>query len=82
MIEWDEWHPFLRRIVNEGGDIGDVARAIRDHGEGRYIQAGRAAREEFGLPLPDVLKIIAWAEAKGGDDGLAELRAEIRTPLK
>ncbi|MEU4476352.1 hypothetical protein [Micromonospora sp. NPDC023888] len=81
MLVWNEWHPFLRRIVQGGGDIGDIARAIREHGTGQYIQAGRALRQEFGLPLADVLKIIAWAESNSGEDGLTRLRSEIQAPL-
>ncbi|SBT40742.1 hypothetical protein [Micromonospora auratinigra] len=81
MLVWNEWRPFLRRIVQEGGDIGDIARAVRDHGEGRYIQAGGALHQKFGLPLADALKIIAWAESNSGEDGLTHLRAEIQDRL-
>ncbi|MEE6260752.1 hypothetical protein [Plantactinospora sonchi] len=83
MISWDDWRPFLRRIVDEGGDIGDLARAIRTHADGRYIQAGAALRKEFGLPLSEVAEVLAWAEApQDSDEGLEHVRARVRTPLR
>ncbi|GAA4574709.1 hypothetical protein [Planotetraspora kaengkrachanensis] len=58
MIGSAEWRPFLRRIVEAGGDIVDVARAIRVHGRnGQYVQAAAALRQEFGLKISEALTV-------------------------
>lgn len=79
----DEWRPFLRGIVQSGGDIVDVALAIRAHGGGgQYIQAAAALRQEFGLTISEALTVVGWAEGTVDDENsLARLRAEVRTPL-
>jgi hypothetical protein len=83
MIGSAEWRPFLRRIVEAGGDIVDVSRAIRVHGRnGQYMQAAAALRQEFGLKISEALTVVAWAEGNIDDeDSLARLRSEVRTPL-
>jgi len=80
----DEWRPFLRGIVRTGGDIVDVARAIRAFGgDGQYIQAAAALRQEFGLAISEALTVVGWAEGTVDDESsLVRLRAEVRTPLR
>lgn len=80
----DEWRPFLRRIVETGGDIVDIARAIRAYGKnGQHLQAAAALRQEFGLKIAEALTVVGWAEGNIDDEGSVErLRAEIRTPLR
>ncbi|MGN9764231.1 hypothetical protein ACTMS2_03560 [Micromonospora sp. SD12] len=86
MAALEEWGPVFRRIVNDGGDITDIARVMRaGAASGSLIWAGSALRREFGLTVREVVNVIAWAEAPGDDrdeEGLAWLRSEVRTPLR
>ncbi|MEU4779472.1 hypothetical protein [Micromonospora sp. NPDC023633] len=86
MTAMEEWGPIFRRVVDGGGDITDIARAMRaGAGSGSLIWAGRALRQEFGLTVREVVDVIAWAEAPesdGDEEVLARLRSEVRTPLR
>ncbi|MGC5331493.1 hypothetical protein [Micromonospora sp. DT62] len=86
MAVMDEWGSVFRRVVAGGGDITDIARAMRaGAGSGSLIWAGGVLRREFGLTVSEVVDVIAWAEAPGGDrdeESLARLRSEVRTPLR
>lgn len=80
----DEWRSFLRGIVEAGGDITDIARAIRQHGKsGEYVQAAAALRQEFGLRIPEALTIVGWAEGTVDDEeSLTRMRSAVTTPLR
>ena len=74
----------FRKIVDDGGDIVDVALAARSYGWGKHsIHAAAALRDEFALPVKEAVAFAAWI----GDDtetngALDLLRAGVPTALR
>lgn len=87
MTDRAEMRAVFRRVVDEGGDVVDVADVARGRGWGRngpVMQTALAFREEFGLSVRESLDFAGWIEDERVPDAAdrAKLRASITTPLR
>lgn len=76
----------FRRVVEEGGDVVDVADVARGRGwgSGSFMQTAMAFREEFGLSAREALDFAGWISSADSpsDSDRADLRDRIPTSLR
>lgn len=71
-----DWGRLFAEVVNDSGDVVDVAHVIRRHSSKRSDQyvAVIALRERCGLSTSQTIEVLAWLAGDRTDD---ELRREV-----
>ncbi|WP_189330764.1 hypothetical protein [Actinoplanes ianthinogenes] len=86
MIDEAEMRAVFRRVVDEGGDVVDLAdiAIARGWGGRGCLRTARALRREFKVSLMEALHFAVWIEHDGIRDAASrdELRAGIATRLR